>query len=514
MGNRLSHYQTSSLQEVVEIGGDLLLLPEQRALPYEEVRAIRHGQTVAVGESLLTEAVENIFRLSDAYRSYRGLHGTEPGWMQEKPMSVQSKLRLDYAFMDEEALAILGVFPHTGLSYMIREGGLIEKLEQALGLRRLQGVMQLGYLQAPWFADSLYDHRVGEHNRLVHSYDVMTIASVIGYNLGLEESKLNTLRMAAFSHDMGTPAGGDSVKFIDPEAFDEDMNYPQLLAGHDWSHIKAEFRINEEELCQAILNKGVLGQILDIADKLAYVARDLHACRPFLEYGRKHMDQYGLHSLFALIDRHPTICGLWDAVELSGEQVVITDTARLAAFLKARTLMFRELYYHPNARFGEYLISRVLVKALYDKGSLTREVLLSMGDRDLNATLEAEYGTRGKYWYGSTLVEEISDGNVARRTFTSRDEADSFLRSLREQGNPFALVEDNSRAIKTGVHFLVKGEEGPVPFSQECPGEAKEIEEMAQLFPSIHVYYLLREPVIPRARLAELAEAFYASTAP
>jgi HD superfamily phosphohydrolase len=508
---KLSHYDTLALQSVVEIGGDLLLLPEQSPQLIEEVRALRHGQTIAVGESLLVEANERYFPLSGEYRNYRAEYGKEPEWMAEKPLSVQRRLRLDWAILEENPLSILGVYPHTGLSYMVREGGLCEELMHAFKLFRLHGIKQLGFLQTPWFEDSLYPQPIAEHNRFVHSLDVMVIASVIGYNLGLDEVRFNTLRMAAFTHDMGTPAGGDSVKLVNPAAFDEDLNYPQLIGRFNWEHIRTKYKIEEELLIETILNRGLLGQILDIADKLAYVARDLHACDPYLHYGRDHYDQHGLHTILTLVERYPNVCGLWDAVSVHEGRMVITDAARLSAFLKVRTLMFRELYYHPNARFGEYLVSRVLVKSLYNSGRLTRERLLEMQDYELHMVLNEEFGTGRHHAAISSVVTEISAAGAQRKTFHQREEAEKFAESLRAGGNPFVLVEDNHRGIKTGAHFKVMTPQGPQSFAYAYPGEARELEEMATLFPSVHVYYLEKFPMISPEKIEMLAAAFRAA---
>lgn len=537
---RLTHHQTQALPEVLEIGGDLLLLPEQQVMaPYEDIRALRSGRTVSPDESVMVEMVERYFPRYEDYVSHRLRTGQEPDWMDTLPMSAQRRMRFDFAIQNEDPLAIVPMYRHTGLSYMVRDGGLCEDLERLFELRRLQDVRQLGFLQAPWFAGLAYGSEISEHNRFLHSLDVMAIATVIAHNLGLDERLMNTVRTAAFSHDMGTPAGGDSVKAVDPPAFDEDARYPELIERFDYRPVFKRHGVDRELLFETIMNRGLLGEVLDIADKLAYVARDLHACEPYLNYGLKHMDQYGLESLFSILQLNPNVCGLWDAVENIGDRAVISDPSRLAVFLRVRTLLFRELYYHPNARFGEYLVSRMLVKALYDKGTLTRDQLIEMRDFELERILDEEYGPSRRMvghphtpvYAGRNIVEAVSRSGVERVNCYSRQEAEKLLADLRSKGRRFALIEDNTRQIvKTADHILVAvpDEREPgwfvrflqrllgarwsrvlvKPFSEAFPGDARELKEVAQSYPTIYVYYLTGDPPIAESRLEELAAAF------
>ena len=254
---------------------------------------------------------------------------------------------------------------------------------------------------------------------------------------------------------------------------------------------------------EAILNRGVLGQMLDIADKLAYTARDLWACEPYIQYGAKHMHQEGLQELLGLWESKPDVCSLWDSILIEGNRVGFVDVERLETFLKIRTLMFRELYMHPHARLGEWLVARVLVKALYKQGELTRDQLLKMKDFELEKLLNEKYS--GRYVFAKPLVEDLSDQGQCR-SFATLEEALQFQASLLEQGNPFALIEDNSRPIKTGIHFNVATQRGLLPFEKMYPERAEKIRKMAEVEFAVHVYFLTDEPAISREALAKIAE--------
>lgn len=498
MAIRLTHTDTLGLREVREIDGDLLLLPKQEATPYEEFHALRTGGMIPLDGSTIADAVLHTYSLQPEYDRCRQ-RGAEPSWMNEKPASVQKSLRLTYAITQEDPLSIVGEFPHTGLSYMVREGGFCEEVARACNLFRLHYIKQLGFLQAPWLRERLFDYAVSQHTRFLHSLDVMTIATMIGHNAGLGKRKLHTLRMAAFTHDMGTPAGGDSVKLVDMAAFDEDENYERLLKKHVVEPVLARYGIDRSELIETILNKGTLGKVLDIADKLAYTARDLRECRPFIEFIGKHEDEggEGLRGLKRLVDQFPYICSVWDDVVIKDGAPAFRSPGRLLAFLKARVLMFRELYYNPYARFGEYLVSRVLVKKLYDEQRVTRDELLEMTDDSLRVRLDKEYDIQG--------VLESANAHPLCATFRDQEKAEAFLAELKASGNPFALLENNVRAIKPGTHFLMVTKGGVKPLTEAYPGDARELMEMANLAPAIHVYWLAGAESLPRELLTILS---------
>lgn len=501
--SHISVHRLLNSQRVIELGGDLLLLPRYDPIPVEPVRSLELAGTMpksTEGAQTLANMLD-FLGLQDAYAAERSA-GDEPPWVAALPIAVRKHLRTTYA-VQEEATQIVFDLPHTGISYAIKDDGLCFDLARACNLFRLDGIRQLGYLRAPAPThDIIANAPLSESTRYAHSIDVMAIATVMAQNLGLTGTMFATTRAAGLLHDMGTPAGGDSVKMIDPRALDEDLNFPKLLARHDVSAILAKHGINRKLLCEAILNRGIAGEILDIADKLAYVGRDLFQTLHHIKGGAYIDLQPGLKTLARLLEYYPLVCSIWDAVELQDGHVVFTDPGRLGAFLRVRTLMFRELYYHPRARFGEFLVSRLLVKALYRRKIVTIAGLVEMADYELERLMESEYGT------GPFSIERLYATPLARaRSFEHIEDAHAFMATLRADGNVFCLLDDDRRAIKTGTKFLVRGQRFPHTFKEACPDDAAEIEEMAALYPMVHVYYLDGEPSIESAKLEELRKA-------
>lgn len=496
---RLTYTGLLNLQDVVTIG-DLLLLPQGSPIPHEEVRAMEEAGIIPLSESVLArnQNILHSMELTERYaRERQHLGGLEPRWIEEVPMSVRTRLRRHYAVHEEDPLAIVFALPFTGISYMVKNGGLCEALCRSCNLWRLDGIKQLGFLQSPWTED-IVDHRtpLSEGTRYLHSLDVMAVASVMGKNLRLDRSELDTLRTGALTHDMGTPAGGDSIKMIDPAELDEDLNYPALLAGCGVEDILARHRIPREALYATIRNEGLTGELLDIADKVAYVGRDLFLTRHHILGGASEGSQPGLKTLHDLIVRFPYVCAVWDSVVRRGEHAVFTDPARLLAFLKVRVLLFRELYYHPRSRFGEFLMSRLLARALYRSGRVDKRALLRMGDHDLLRLMDETYGS-GQH----SIVDTCSSGLARCISFARPEEAHAFVNRLHAEGNVFTLIDDDRKSIKTGTGFMVTTRRGIKTFAEAFSADAQEVEEMARMYPMVHVYYLEGDPAIPREKL-------------
>ena len=108
--------------------------------------------------------------------------------------------------------------------------------------------------------------------------------------------------------------------------------------------------------------------LLDFADKIAYVARD--ASMFFMR-----LQLLGLvvrHGVFTkireFVDAHPRACTVWDSITVEDGRVVVEDGERLADFLMLRALLFRNVYYAPEARFLEHLLAKIVVQYLVDEG--------------------------------------------------------------------------------------------------------------------------------------------------
>lgn len=488
----LTHDDTLALQDVVRLD-DLLLIPGQMPELSEAARVLAvDGRGGSRTQSYAPHMLDIVSR---SHEYYRGEDGREPEWVKDISVSARVYMRAHHATAEATWNYTI---PYTGLQVAITEDGLTEKVHRIFKLGRLQRIKQLGFLNQPIY--NCYDparQGLAQHDRWFHSLDVMAVGTMIAHNIALRTTKLRipVTRTACLTHDGITSAGGDSLKLVDFAALDEDANYPGYVAGLDLSELES-YGITKEALIRAIQHKGLEGQLLDIADKIAYTARDVHSCLHHIQAGA-HQGRPGMGTIVQLLDRYPYVCGVWDCVDLQRGKLVFTSASRLAAFLKVRLMMFRELYYDPSARFGEFLMSRLFGKALYKRGVLTAERLTSMHDGQLLTVLNEEFGT------GSVLDTCSSD--LARcEIFETLEEGQAFMQRLREAGNVFAMLDDNRRAIKLATHFYVWTKAGPQTLAEAKPEVALELEQMARERPLVHVYYLDGDPKLSREVLARL----------
>lgn len=503
---QLTHHDVLALQDVVNID-DFVLLPQVRMPNISESLSLqRHGIIDAASSELARNSLtRGLLDSEQEYSNACHATGEEPEWVKTLPIHSQAWLRYYHATMHEDVLAIVPSLPYAGISYMFRSDGMSADIAGAFMIYRLEGVKQLGFLQAPWVAMSEQPMvtPITEGTRYTHSLDVTAVATLIGHRLGLSGGEFNTLRVAGLTHDWLTPAGGDSVKLIDPEAFDEDKNYgpmlKQRLDQDTWANLKQKYDIDETLLVETVLNKGLLGEILDIADKLAYVSRDIETCLTVILTPEDGDAYVGTRALSEIIVDFPYVCSIWDTVEQHGEHLVFADARRLIAFLKVRVVLFRELYFHPRARFGEYLVSRLLARSLYKSGQLTRDELLTMTDGGLGRRFDEAYGK-----YGITRALSLK---CNFKSFEKPEQALAYKNELKANGHNFVLIEDHRILNKVGTHLLVKTSEGPKPLKDAYPGDANEIFEMANMYPSVHVYWLDSSEKILDADLAALEAA-------
>jgi len=407
---------------------------------------------------------EEPFRMLDRKR--------EPAWMTKLPPSAQRYIRCSYATTEgTDPLGIVPKFPYMGFGYVIADSGIASEATQVFNLHRLHSIKQLSFLHDPVGTEN--DLKINgllfDHSRYCHVLDTYTVANLIDANLGINGSVGNTLGTTAISHDALTPAGGDSVKLIDPQAFDEDAHYPELLDGPAWNKYREQFGIDRELLIQTILGKGFLGRILDIADKSSYLARDVNA---YLGTATPQRDARNVHyyTIADMVINDPYICAVWESARRYDGTLVFGNAERLGRFLKLRALMFRALYYNPYSRFFEYLIGKGVVKYLYMNGQVTREDLLKHEDywleRKIDEVLGAFMMLRACTSLESARVEEHRDMDAAKR------------RAAEFESNPSVIVilDDFFPTTSDGTRkFMVRNGRRVEVFADAFPKQAEEI---------------------------------------
>lgn len=497
MEQRLTHQGTMELPGVLEIGGDMLLLPEPPPLR-EVLRALQNANIAGLepGES---GAMWYLLDRQTKHGDYWNQHRVHPTWLAELPVSAQRYILYEWAITKQDQLSNVMALPYSGISYVVLNGGLCEAACDTFNVWRLSKIRQLGFLQAPTYNAMMRREPLSLSDRFTHSLDVMAVMTVMLQNLPFTRSYENTARVLGLAHDAKTPAGGDSVKPIDPVGLDEERNLLEALPSTDMEKLRS-YAVHRDEIAKGMRNEGPLGLLLDIADKIAYTGRDLHACLHHIEAGSWRGDQPALETLVELIQRHPYACGVWDSVAITSDsrgQIYFNDILRLVTFLKVRLLLFREVYLHPVTRFREFAVEHLLARVLYRKGKLTREKLLTMTDADLERLLDKEYGF--SKW------AEGRESDLSRcRSFNDIADAQDLVEKLRRDGHLFVMLDDTRRSIVPGTHFPVMIDGKVSSLREADPMSARELDEMSKLPPHVHVYWMDENPKLPRGKLEEL----------
>lgn len=428
--------------------------------------------------------------LPHVYSEHCFRKGDEPTWAKHVPKEVLNELRRSWLMGDHfEPLAILLRYrDKLGFTCAIKSDGMIHDVCIALRAFRLDGIRQLGFLHDPVMNEATADSGLAmrfEHTRYMHSLMVVATASLFGYQVGLSEHDLKHLQAAAPTHDVLTPAGGDSVKAIDPAGLDEDVHYPEVFRDNqEWRRVREKYGLDEILLASIVRGEGVLGRLLDIADKTTYIAHDIEAYLKGDHDPRSYKGFIAPESIVSIYDLKqrlgPRSCQLWDCCVIENGQVVITDIDRLVGFLSLRALMFRHLYYNPLARYREHMLAYLLLDPLYRDGMITRAELLRMNDFELEVFLSGFIGDGSRYGRHSfTVIMELSDTSRSPEIeeYQTRERAVERMRALYQENPELLFMLDViPRVSEKAVQYLVRDEGGEIKSLAEArPGDAEAI---------------------------------------
>jgi len=412
-------------------------------------------------------------RLKRAYVEARQ-SGKTPTWWQFIPLEL--KRYLEYHWLTTEAEApsaykLPGRIPHAGFGFVVWEDGLVEDTDKTFCLERLNQIRQLASLHSPIVTDEGWREYPMDftHTRYIHSLEVCAIATLIGRRCKLSKHDFDTLRVAAQSHDALTPAGGDSLKAIDPSAFDEDAHFPEIFTRPGWPCLRDKYGLDQSELTDIVLGRGMLGRILDASDKLAYTGYDTEQFLSRNLHGGFAWENFGefYDRMTSLLKANPYPCSVWECAEQRNGELVFTDEDRFADFLRLRALMFKILYANAAARFMEAGFVAEVAKILYQDKILTRESLLSIGDLFLFEIMAKELGT-----YGSCVNSLVPTSENPRvEKFQTFQEALEFeQQTARDEPKTMTHFEKAPEpSVGCLKKFKVVHDSKVMPFEQACP---------------------------------------------
>ncbi len=427
------------------------------------------------------------------YDSHCHNNHDEPEWIHAVPMRLRAELRSHGrpSWHDCEEDIMLAPFrlPYSSVNYCMRDNGVIHALERACDLWRITDVRQLGNLSDPTIPQDSHVYRCElrhRHTRYVHVMDVQAVLFLIGRNNNLSAQDILHLRTAGVLHDALTPAHGDTTKLIDPEAFDEDANVRKLFTSSPWKEVRKFYNLDEDLIADTIQGRGLFGELLDITDKLCYVARDacayMERCKSLSDYDLPD----GAEAIRSILEGYPNLCDLWEVVVVQGDRPVFTDGLWLGVFLRLRALLFKYFYFSPNARYVEYVLAKVMINYLYVTKELTSKKLLEMRDEEVDRMIGELVGTP---W---VMHQPESVGRIASEEFDDLQEARRREQELIASGNPLTLIEHLAGKCKPSTQFLVRSRTSSAvePFSTLYSAASEIIRQTATLKHPVQLYYI------------------------
>jgi len=380
-----------------------------------------------------------------------------------------------YFIIDDSIGTVRMTFPFSSTDIYIdvdETKGVFCDIYKTAAFNRLNGISQLGYLVLPKpeelknYVEIVYADPPFKHTRWMHSILTAAILDVVLARNGFSIKERASLVLIFACHDIATPAGGDSVKRVDPQNLDEELNFSWLLKhwGLDkkW---KKEFGFDLVFAQSVVENVGLFGELLDVIDKIAYTALDCFAVGS-MRSGK----------IRDLCMANPLVMDIWQDIKFSPDKKSFTfsDPERLFNFLLLRAYEFQELLFNPQAR-GLDLFLKDLVQPLYDKGVITKEQLLTQDDYWLRHILE-EY-------YPEKMRSCIEPDFLSSRKFKTLKEQKRFMAKI---GNRFDHAEHLSE-FSSGLDWRVLS---GIPLREAISKEKiKLLEEVVASTQGYYVYY-------------------------
>lgn len=395
--------------------------------------------------------------------------------------------------MEGETFAFL---PCSDLKRWTEEGDIYERSFQNLPLARLDRVKALSFLSyvGPNPKDQIflpYTHTRSDH-QLVTAF---TVEAIMKQN-GFPQEDINVGIVAGLIHDIATPAHGDATKKVDPKALDEEQFWWEALGKNGQTFVTQELNIPQKRLDAIIKNQGIMGQILDIADRITYTMKDLNAIVAVdlnNAWSWVFQNPY-LQELHDFVSGNPKIGNIYKeiGVDRKRDEVFFNDPKNLGIFLLLRAHLHKALYLHPVSQ-GRDLFIASLIKRLYSRhGSrpLSPQRLRSMTDEDLIEVLQKYY----KPEYGDSpqkLYHDLTSWYPYFERFGSKEEGIKRIKELKKDKDIAVIGVNQCREFDPGTSYKVTDQKGQiVPFREFDPNTASEIERMMDETKGFFVFFV------------------------
>jgi hypothetical protein len=371
-------------------------------------------------------------------------------------------------------------FPFSSYDFFIDEDadGVFEYIKSLPSFFRLGSISQLCYLAPPrpndnkdmsfWYYAPLFPH-----TRWLHSLLAGVLAEVILARNDFSIKERTPIVLAAAFHDIAMPAGGDSIVRIDKENLHEENNFLWLLehAGII-EELKERFCFNASEAASWVRGQEMPGKLIDIVDKMSYVAIDCY-----------HVGMCNQGLIREYCQHYPLIMDVWQDVRIDKEtqQIYFVDAKRLYRFLLLRAYEHSEFLLNPYSRALDFYLTK-MTKVLYDKGLISCEDLLTQDNAWLERQLEREFP--------KTFKTIICPDQLCWQKFTTKEDQLAFAEKIGDRLDHL----DDIKGFNAGLDWLVKSGNKIIPLNHVI--NQNMIEKMQSIVESTKGYFVYYNAVI------------------
>ncbi len=210
-----------------------------------------------------------------------------------------------------------------------------------------------------------------KHTRFEHSRDVALTMEFIWRNNNLPNKDIILLILAWRLHDVATPRLGDITMNTFPELKEEESFLDYITKNKDIKVIIDFFWINYNDLENIVKNKGLYGELLDIADKLAYTKYDvvnyMQYHNPEIIKETENMNE-SEKEVNKIIHNGRKDMDLIKHIKIKNNQVYFDcKSEKLLTFLKLRWYMHQFIYLDPLFRSQELYSGQILKFLIQEK---------------------------------------------------------------------------------------------------------------------------------------------------
>ena len=380
-----------------------------------------------------------------------------------------------------EDISFYEFLPYSDLSRWVPEQSTYEEAQRSTNaLNRLGNIKALSFLSFIGPKHNPNTYYLGySHTRFDHSLVVALTTEQILRQNGASLDQINIGIVAGLFHDIAIPALGDATKQLDPKNLDEENFWWETLDKEGRSFVKRF--TDKETLGKIIKNQGLLGEVLDVADRITYTMKDLYNVIGPIKPEELESNPL-LASISDILSSYPKIGNIYKEVGADSRtgKVFFNDPNMLYAFLLLRANIHKEFYLHPINQGRDLFITKLL-EPFYSKedtSKLTPSLLRQMNDTHLLRIIASKYFPDV---HPEGAFRNLINWVPLYERFDTEEKAKSKEKELRQNGNIVVVGIKECKSFDSGISYNVVGKNRRImPFSEFDPQKAKKLQELGE----------------------------------